>query len=123
MHKKLFQLFISTLLLSANILLGGCGESTQINNIEQSTLSDPIKELIDEQKVYSQSPKIEEPSIEINSSRFSYELVNIDVTYDGYNKIIDLSFILTDNETGRQWLYLFARGGTGCTSQIIELTE
>lgn len=116
MLNKSIRLFISTLLLSATIFLGGCS-ATNINQSSSNFIGEDIIQLED------QSEHIENSNVEesTNSSRFSYELVDMDVTYDGYNRIIDLSFILTDNTTGRQWLYIYARGGTGCTSQIIEL--
>lgn len=129
MHKKSIRLFITTLLLSVTILLGGCGESTQVNSIEQCTPLDSIEDCrrqFEEHETCIQNSKEEESSIKnpkMNSSRFSYELVDMDITYDGYNRIVDHSFILTDNETGRQWLYILTYGGAGCTSQIIELTE
>lgn len=122
MLNKSIRLFISTLLLSATIFLGGCSD-TNIDQSSSNFIGEDIIQLED-QSEYIENSNVEESFIEnlkTNSSRFSYELVDMDVTYDGYNRIIDLSFILTDNTTGRQWLYIFARGGTGCTSQIIEL--
>lgn len=129
MHKNLFRLFITTLLLSATILLSGCGESTQGNNVEQCTpleSTEDFSKQFNEHEAYIESSNVEESSVQnpkSNSPRFSYELVDINITYDGYNRIVDHSFILTDNETGRQWLYILAYGATGCTSETIELTN
>lgn len=103
MHKKSIRLFISTLLLSLTVLVGGCGSP-------------------------SNSTKVEEPIVQnstTKSSRFSAENVEISgVTKDFYCEgcdFFDYSYIITDKETGQQWLYLYHDGGYDGGSVMVEL--
>lgn len=138
-------MFITTLLLSTVILLGGCGESTSsnINNEQYSTshiedeniIEEDINEL-EEMDEYLQNSNDEESSTAFvqlleemaeyeKSKRFSFEHVDSDKYYDmHFSRVLTQFFVLTDNETNKQYLYIISypkRGG--CTSQIIEITE
>lgn len=81
MHKKSIRLFISTLLLSLTVLVGGCGDASN-----SSTIKDPAP-----------------TSFNSEPSRFSSEKVVI--SGDGYY-FFDSSYIITDTKTGKQYLYV-----------------
>lgn len=106
MHKKSLRLFIATLSLSLTTLLGGCGHS-------DSSSSTEVK----------QEPIVQNSTTE--SSRFSAENVEVsgvtkDTHYEGYD-FFDYSYIITDKETGQQWLYLYHDGGYDGGPVMVEL--
>ena len=98
MHKKSIRLFISTLLLSLTVLVGGCGNGVASDN---STSKDPTP-----------------TSFNTEPSRFSSEEVII--SGDGYYHF-DSSFIITDNKTGKQYLYTFHHSGYAGGASMVEL--
>lgn len=88
MHKKSIRLFISTLLLSLTVLVGGCGDASNV--VEDASNSLTIKD---------PAPT----SFNSEPSRFSSEEVVI--SGDGYY-FFDNSYIITDTKTGKQYLYV-----------------
>lgn len=107
MHKKTIRLFISTLLLSLTVLVGGC------ENVDVSNYSD-----------YSDN---NEPSSNFNTensnteeSRFSFEELNIsgDAIYH-----FDVVYIITDTKTGKQYLYTYHSGGYAGGATMVELSS
>lgn len=105
MHKKSFRLFIATLSLSLTTLLGGCGS-------DDSSSSTEVKE----------EPIVQNSTTE--SSRFSIENVEVSNVpeYDrGFITFFDYSYIITDKETGQQWLYLYHDNGYDGGAVMVEL--
>lgn len=98
MHKKSIRLFISTLLLSLTVLIGGCGNG---GASDSSTSKDPAP-----------------TSFNTEPSRFSSEKVNI--SGDGYYHF-DSSYIITDTKTGKQYLYTYHGGGYAGGASMVEL--
>ncbi len=103
MHKKSIRLFISTLLLSLTVLVGGCGDAS--NGVEDASNSLTIKD---------PAPT----SFNSEPSRFSSE--EVVVSGDGYYHF-DSSFIITDNKTGKQYLYTFHHSGYAGGASMVEL--
>lgn len=100
MHKKSFRLFIATLSLSLTTLLGGCGPN-------DSSSSTEVKE----------EPIVQNSTTE--SSRFSAE--NVEISGATSSNFFTRSYIITDKETGQQWLYLYHGNGYGGGSAMVEL--
>lgn len=95
MHKKSIRLFISTLLLSLTVLVGGCGDASN-----SSIIKDPAP-----------------TSFNTEPPRFSSEEVII--SGDGYYHF-DHSYIITDTKTGKNYLYTYHMGGygSGCSTMV-----
>lgn len=96
MHKKSIRLFIATLSLSLTTLLGGCGASATNIESKKDTVQNSVTE----------------------SPRFYSERVIIDGDARSH---FNYSYIVTDNETGQQWLYVYHSGGRAGGSAMVEL--
>lgn len=96
MHKKSLRLFIATLSLSLTTLLCGCGTSATTIESKEDGVQNSVTE----------------------SPRFYSERVIIDGDARGH---FHYSCIVTDNETGQQWLYVYHSGGNGGGAAMVEL--
>jgi len=114
MHKKLFRLNILALLALLSILLVGCAPTTAYENVEEPVIEESIEISTD------------------NSSRFSAEFIQIPefgyspTTYTSQDPDyhhFQYCYIITDHETGKQYLYLYhTAGGVGTgESTLIEI--
>lgn len=100
-QKISFRLFIATLLLSLITLLSGCGSNDSSSSTEAK-----------------EEPIVQNSTTE--SARFSSEKVKVsgEAAADYH---FDVSYIITDNETGQQWLYVYHSGGYSGGAAMVEL--
>lgn len=102
MLKKLIRLVIPTLLLLLTVLLVSCSSSAEIANVVQAN-----------------------EFAELDTTRFSAERCNIsNLQFEYYGTNSTISFIITDHETKRQYLYIYltnSQGHGGCSPVMVEL--